>query len=232
MCMVLYHAMFTVGFIFNAPLAQDMFRFFSFISPAFAFAFIMMCGISCNLSHSNLKRGTLILCTAFGVTAVSLFVTPDFPIFFGILHLLGASVLFYSFVCKPLCKIPAAAGIAVSLLLFFLFYNIPQGYLGFDGFFRIFLPPDLYRGGLMSVFGFIGKGEAYGDYFPLLPWFFAFLTGVFTGRLFKDGFPKFTYKSRLPFLSLLGTNAFLVYVIHQPIIYGVSYILTLVFGGK
>ena len=231
MCMVFYHAMFTMGFMFGMKTAEDMFYFFSFISPAFAFAFIMMCGISSTLSRSNLKRSFPIIGAAVAVTLVSLFMTPDAPILFGILHLLGFSVLSYSLTEKLFAKINPVAGLVVSFIIFLLCYNVQNGYLGFEGVFTISLPHSLYSNNLFSFFGFVKAGTSYSDYFPLLPWFFAFTAGIFAGRLLKGRYPKFMFKARVPFFTLLGTNAFIIYVIHQPIIFGVSYILTLLSGG-
>ncbi len=231
MCMVFYHAMFTMGFMFGLKTAQDMFWFFSHISPAFAFAFIMMCGMSSTLSRSNLRRSLPILIAAAAVTFVSFFMTPDAPIVFGILHLLGVCVLGYSLTEKLFAKIPPVAGVSVSLLLFLLTYNVMNGHLGLEGLFKIDLPSTLYENNYFSFLGFLSPETSYSDYFPLLPWGFAFLTGIFTGKLLKGRYPKFMYKERVPFFTLLGTNAFIIYVIHQPIIYGVSYILTLIFGG-
>ncbi len=232
MCMVFFHAMFTMGYMFGLETAQDMFLFFSFISPAFSFAFILMCGISSTLSRSNFKRSIPILLAAFAVTAVSFFMTPDAPIVFGILHLLGVCVLGYSLLEKPFSKIPPIAGLIICLVLFFFTYNVQYGFLGLFGIFKIQLPKTLYSTNIFSFAGFIKDGTYYSDYFPLLPWGFAFMSGVFTGKIAKGRYPAFMYKRRIPFFTMLGTNAFVVYVIHQPIIYGVSYILTLLSGGN
>ena len=230
MCMVFYHAMFTMGFMYGLDSARKMSWFFSNISPAFAFAFVMMCGISCTLSRSNLRRSLPVLGAAAAVTLVSLFVTPDAPIFFGILHLLGVCILLYSFVEKLFVKIPPLATLITGVVLFLLTYNVQFGYLGFDNFLRMDLPESLYQQEFLSFLGFINPGTSYSDYFPLLPWGFAFMAGVSAGRLMKGRYPAFMYKERVPFFTMLGTNAFIVYVIHQPIIYGVSYIISL-FGG-
>ena len=43
------------------------------------------------------------------------------------------------------------------------------------------------------------------------------------GRLAKAGkFPAWTYPSRVPFFSFLGRHALLIYVLHQPVIYGAA----------
>ena len=44
-------------------------------------------------------------------------------------------------------------------------------------------------------------------------------------------FPEFLYPSRIPFFSFLGRHALLIYVVHQPVIYGVSLLVTALMGG-
>ena len=127
-------------------------------------------------------------------------------------------------------KINPVVGICVSVTVFLICYNVQNGYLGYE-FFRVNLPLALYENNAFSFMGFVKDGPYYSDYFPLLPWLFAFLAGTFAGRLLKGRYPAFMYKQKVPFFTLLGTNAFIIYVIHQPIIYGVSYILKLLSGG-
>lgn len=225
-CMVFDHALFTLGYMFGGEFARNAFDFFTFISPAFAATFIMICGISCYLSHSNLKRGIKILAAALVITVATLTVTPDAPIVFGILHLLGTSVLLYIPLRKLLDKIPAGLGIALTAVLFFLTYSVSDGKLGTEPL-TIELPAVLYESGYLMIFGFRKLSSAYSDYFPLLPWIFAFFSGCFLGRFAREEkFPEFMYKSRVPFFSVLGKSAFLVYIAHQPIAYGVFYLLS------
>lgn len=208
-----------------------MFDFFTGINLVFSVAFMMLCGISCLLSHNNLKRGIKILLGAGVITAVSLIIIPDAPILFGILHLLGVCVLLYIPLRKLIDKIPIAVGILICAMLFLFFYNIDSGQLGF-GILSIKLPSSLYQSGYLMMFGMRSPYCAYSDYYPLIPWMFAFFAGTFIGRYFKDGkAPQALYKSRVPFLSMLGTNAFIVYLIHQPIAFGLYYLLSLL-GGK
>lgn len=230
MCMVFFHGMYTVGYMFGYPFSMDMFDFFCHISPAFAFAFIMMCGISCTFSRSNFRRSLPIIAAAVAVTIVSLFISPEAPIIFGILHLLGVCVLLCSFLEKIPLRFPPVAGLVASVVIFAFSYHLPDGYLGFENFWSIPLPETLYNNSFMAL-GFIAKGKSYSDYFPLIPWGFAFMSGVFAGKLLKGRYPKFMYRQRVKFFSMLGTNAFIIYVLHQPIIYGISYIITLLSGG-
>jgi uncharacterized membrane protein len=64
------------------------------------------------------------------------------------------------------------------------------------------------------------------DYFPLLPWAFIFLVGTFFGRFAAaEKFPKFTYQSHIPPLSFMGRHALIIYIVHQPIIAGVAWLV-------
>ncbi len=231
-CMVFDHALFTYGYMFSNEFSRNLFDFFSHISPAFAATFVFICGISCMLSRSNLMRGLKISAAALALTFGSLIIMPDVPIIFGILHLLGFCVLLYHFTGKFTDKIPAIWGIAACVLLFALTYNIGGGYLGV-GNFRINIPFEIYESNHLMLLGLASPFKGYSDYFPLLPWIFAFYAGIFTGRYAKeDKFPKFMYKPRVPFFSTLGKNAFFVYLIHQPLAWGVFYIISSIGGNS
>lgn len=229
-CMVFDHALFTLGYVFSHGFSQKAFDILAYISPLFALTFVLISGVSCMLSRNNLNRGVKILCAAFGVTLFSLFAMSDAPIIFGVLHLLGSCAILYALCAKLIDKINAPFGLVLCLMLFLVTCNTDRGYLGFE-FFRINLPQELYEQEFLMVLGFRSPYSAYSDYFPLLPWLFAFFAGVFLGKLLKDrGFPDGMYKSRVPFFSMLGTNAFFVYLVHQPLIFGVYYIISLIGG--
>ena len=193
-------------------------------------AFILICGISCALSRNNFLRGTKILGAALCVTLVSLFIMPDMPIVFGILHLLGTCVLIYSFAGKITDRLPPLLGIIICFLLFVMTYNVSDlQYVGI-GDFRINLPFSLYKSNDLMALGFIAPSKSYSDYFPLLPWIFSFFAGTYIGKYAKDGrFPECMYKSRIKPLSTLGKNAFFVYLIHQPLAYAMALIYACVF---
>lgn len=228
-CMIFDHCLFTLGYMFGHEFSQNLFEFFEHISPAFAATFVMLCGISCTFSRNNFLRGLKIAGAAIVVTVVSLFLMEDSPIIFGVLHLLATCVILYIPLKKVIEKIPTIAGIAVCAALFFLTYEIDSGHIGI-GSFGIELPRSFYSGELM-ILGFRNPTKGYSDYFPLLPWMFAFFSGAFLGKYVTEGkVPEGMYKSRVPFLSMIGTHAFFVYLVHQPLAYGVYYLLTLAKG--
>lgn len=228
--MVFDHALFTLGYLFGHRFSKDLFDVLAYISPLFAATFVLMCGASCMLSSNNMKRGIRILSAALAVTLFSLLFMSDAPIIFGILHLLGSCVILYALLHKVIDKIPAPWGIILCVVLFLATYGIDKGYLGFPPF-SIELDESLYKSGNLMILGLRSPMSSYSDYFPLLPWMFAFFAGVFAGRYLRsENLPESMYKSRVPFFSMLGTNAFFIYLVHQPLIFGVYYIISLIGG--
>lgn len=225
-CMVFYHGFYTLGYLFNFHLGSEVGRYyFSFFMPAepfFAGLFIFISGISSDLSHSNLARGLKLLALALGVTAVTLVFLPDDVITFGILHFLSVCMILFGLL-KPEAHrfrfswLPVIA----CFLLFFCTRGIPSGFLGFGSGFGIPLPASLYSAAWAAPLGFPGPGFRSADYFPLLPWIFIFAAGTFVGRLIPMGrCPAFAYRSNVPLLQWFGRHALIIYLIHQPIIYG------------
>ena len=241
--MVLYHAWFMMGYMFDWEIGKTLFDFFKHDVPAqpfFAGLFIFICGISCNFSHSNLKRGLKLV--AFGA-AVTLcmwcgvfwgILDRSSYIWFGILHCLGVCVLLYTLLRPTLRLIPPIVGVLISLALLVFCWHVPfehGGYFGIQNLFTIPVPeapandPWLYAFGLCPIYGV-------SDYFPLIPWSFAFFMGSFVGVWAKEGkFPAFCYRPHLPILSKIGKQTLWIYVFHQPVVYvillGVEAILKL-----
>jgi len=63
------------------------------------------------------------------------------------------------------------------------------------------------------------------DYFPILPWGFLFFLGVFLGKPIREGrFPAWFYVFRVPFLPVVGRHTLVIYLLHQPALYGILYL--------
>ena len=123
---------------------------------------------------------------------------------------------------KLLKKLPAAVGLVLSFGLFLILRNVSDGTLGFEGWVICDLPENLYRNLLTAYLGFPNRGFFSTDYFPLIPWFFLFVTGYFLFRLLDAKGLNGTLFSRgnVPVLNWLGRHSLLVYLLHQPILYG------------
>lgn len=228
--MVFYHAFYTIGYIFNVPFSQTLFEFFTPAEPFFAGLFIFICGICCNLSHNNLKRG---LCLAAVSALLSLvlylavkagFLHSSSLIWFGILQCLAACILLYVLLRPTIRFIPAWIGLSVCAVLFIFCLHVPSsdgGYFGIRGLFILPVPqaplnnPFLYALGLCPV-------SLTADYFPLLPWFFCFLGGCYVGTWHRH-YPKWMHRRHIPLFSRIGKLSLWIYLAHQPVIYGLCY---------
>lgn len=229
--MIAFHGFYTMGWVFGYPAGQFLFRFFQPVEPFFAGLFIFICGISCHLSHSNLRRGLALAGVAAVISLFLWFFMREDMIWFGILHFLAIAILLFA-LCRPLLdRIPLWAGLAVCALLLLLTWWIPNyegpGFFGVKGLFELPVPQSLWGSPWLMP---LGLGEPMGsDYFPILPWIFCFLAGTFTGRLAKAGrFPRWMYKSRARWLSWLGRHTLVIYVVHQPVLFGIFWLVSLV----
>jgi uncharacterized membrane protein len=102
-----------------------------------------------------------------------------------------------------------------------LFRNVNEGYLGFASWNLCQLPAVLYQNLFSAYLGFPANEFFSTDYFSLLPWSFLFLTGYYLfGLLQKHKLLKHL-QSDIRCLSFLGKHSLLIYLLHQPIIYGV-----------
>jgi uncharacterized membrane protein len=124
-------------------------------------------------------------------------------------------------------KIPSAIGLVGSFAAFAVLRNVSEGSLGFENWVICQLPEGLYRNYFTAYLGFPQRGFYSTDYFPLIPWFFLFLTGFFLFRILdsKNLNGRLFSRGQIPVLNWLGRNSLLVYLLHQPILYGLCLIL-------
>lgn len=224
-CMVFYHAFYTAGVFFNVRWGIDLLNFFSPAEPFFAGLFILISGISSQLSHSNLERGCKLLFIAFAVTVVTFFVAGNQAMIrFGILHMLSICMIAFGLTAKIVNIIPMWIGFGICIILFILTYNITSGYIGISPLFSVSLPTEWYQTDVFYVIGFPSSSFKSSDYFPVIPWIFIFFSGTYLGKAASTGkFPKFSYKKRIPFFSWLGRHALVIYIVHQPVIWCICY---------
>jgi uncharacterized membrane protein len=227
-CMIFYHAFYTLAYLYNIKIGLLLLNFFMPAEPYFAGLFMFISGISSNLSRSNLKRGFKLLGLSLVVTLVTYVVVPEEVIWFGILHFLSVCMILFGLV-KPLfdrfqfSSVP----VAVCAVLFAATAGISRGYVGFSPQFGFLLPDSLYRTNWLAPLGICNENFVSADYFPIFPWIFVFAAGTFIGKLAAAGnFPRFTYRSRVPFFSWFGRHALILYLVHQPVIYGICWLVS------
>ena len=181
-------------------------------------SFILLSGCSFTLAHRPLKNGLIVAGCAAVLTIVTVGFMPSESIWFGVLHLNAAAVLLSCLVRPLLDKIPAAPGLAVCAALFALTNQLPWGWLGFERWHLAALPAGWYSANLF----WLGLPDltrfASADYFPLLPWVFLFWCGLFLARLWRPRAGQ--APAALRPLCAIGGRTLLVYMLHQPVIYG------------
>lgn len=226
-CMVVFHLLYTVGFVFGIDSASAAFYFFLPLEPVFAGLFIFISGICTRLSRSNLRRGLILFFIAVIVNIFTAVFMPDFIIKFGILNLLSICMVFYGLFENELKHIPPILGLLVSIAVFVLTWGICEGYIGLLGFKLIDLPKDWYSSAHLYWIGFPNQNFFSSDYFPVFPWFFAFTAGSFFARLLENvSLPSEFYKNYVPLFSFIGRFSLPIYLLHQPVIFALAYVAT------
>ena len=230
-CMVFHHTFLDIGDVLGLEWGYRAFDFLCNFQPFFWAIFIVISGMCTRLSRNAVKRGALVFACGMAVTVFTAVILPIFKItgaeiFFGILHCLGICMIVTGLLLKVFDKIDYRVGAIVSLAIFFFLYGIDNGTLAFG---LIQAPSELYKTNLFAWLGFHTAGFYSADYFPVLPWIFMFFSGAFFGKLAKENLlPQAMYVKRSKFLSFMGKNSLWVYMAHQPILYGILLLISLV----
>jgi uncharacterized membrane protein len=185
-----------------------------------AFMFVSLVGVSLVLSYSRatarfenewllarkyVLRGLRILGYGMLVTVVVWLAAPGGSIIFGILHLIGLSIIFsYPFLRQPVLAL--VAGLSLITL------GMVMGYP------RVDFPWLIWLG-----FRPEGIGAMY-DYRPMIPWFGVALFGIYAGYMHYRGgirqfwLPDLSGFAPVRWLMKAGQYSLAIYLIHQPVI--------------
>ncbi len=191
-------------------------------------SFIVISGVSLHFTSHPYRRGIIVSLCGFAVTAVTAIAVPSQIIWFGVLNLIGASMMI-TVIAKPLLRrIQPIFGATAAFLLYALTCGIPRGYIGFFYIKLFSLPEKLYDIGFLFFAGFPSKSFHSSDYFPLLPWIFIFLLGFFLWEQIKRYRADRFFVRGIPVLDVIGQHSLIIYLIHQPVL---MEICQLIFGG-
>lgn len=227
--MVFYHFIFDLAMM-NVDWGTRLLESQSVVVLFDSGLFCLLSGICCCFSRNNAMRGAKLMLWAFLVTAVTVVAMPDAPITFGVLHMLSTCMLVYAALEKFLDKIPPLAALPVSALLTAIFWNTKRGWIGI-GEIRVEIPDFLREGSRLYPLGLIDYSYRAADYFPLMPYLWLFLCGVFLGKLLiehREKLPQFAYSSKPKFLSFLGRHSLFIYIVHQPVALVLAWICSLI----
>jgi uncharacterized membrane protein len=180
----------------------------------FAGLFVVLSGVSSTLSRGNVSRALKLFAVALLVTAATFVFDRSSVILFGILHCLAVSILLYGLFLE---KAGAAACAAAGAAVIGLGVVIDRALQGVP-----------IRTDWLLPFGIHGPALGAFDYFPLFPWFGIFLVGAALGKsAYAPKLSRLPWRLPVTFVNLAGRHSLLIYIVHQPIILAVLYVLGL-----
>lgn len=224
---VAYHFFYSAAMVFHFGWATDIFSALGKWQPLLPITFVLLSGISFNLSKSNTKRGIKLFLIGIAITIVTVTLLPDESIWFGIIHFLGIANIICGLLENSLKKIPAFTGTLIFAFLFIFTYYVPNHYLGLLPDFAVRLPSFLYTTDLTMMLGFHTKAFMSADYNPIIPWIFLFIAGICLGKHIRE-LPESLCKQHIKPLAFLGKHTLIIYIAHQPIIIGSLYLINLI----
>lgn len=213
--MVTYHVVFDLAYLGIID-ARASFGHWRPLAFATATLFLILVGISLTISSARVegklagrayvlkfvRRGAGIFLAGLSITAITLLLVPASPVVFGILHLIGVSVML-----APLFLRYRWANLlaGLSLIVAGPFVGSLEGPLAL-----------VWVGMHPADFSSL-------DYTPLVPWLGVVLIGVFAGKvLYPGGERMFRIRGNIPpsggGICLLGRHSLAIYLLHQPVI--------------
>ena len=224
--MIIYHFLYDLTFFYVYSFEVNS-GFLWYFARLTAFSFVFLIGVSLTLSYSRVqitgeyiegglfrkyvKRGLKIFILGLLITFATWIFIPQEFIIFGILHFIGvAIILAYPFM--KLKYINLFLGVSIIIIGIYL------GNFSFDFNWLVWL-------------GFIPSNLQTIDYFPIFPWFGVVLIGLFIGRLLYKNYRRqfkltdLSKKYPVRIFSFLGRNSLIIYLIHQPILIILLYLL-------
>lgn len=230
-CMVVHHAFLDIGFVLGYSWGYEIFEKLCAFQPIFWGIFIGISGICSRLSRNTVKRGFIVLGAGTVITIVTAVIMPMLgmggaEIYFGILSCLGCCMIITGVLMPLIEKTRMSVGIIICAALFAATYTISSGSILFG---LIDLPRFLYETNYLCPLGIYNESFFSADYFAIFPWVFLFIIGAFFGKYAKSGaLPKFAYKSHSKILQKIGKNSLWVYLLHQPALYAIMYVISFI----
>lgn len=234
--MILMHFAYDLRFEFKLPVFAFLEAnwFWAFVHPFFIVIFVGVSGVCSTFSRNNFIRGLKLLGVAAGLTLVTYLVSRymkiDCLIIFNVLALLAVSILVYAliqFIEKNAKVRPAVTNVILGIMgTYCTAIGSTIREMDYSTKNLIFLPV-----------GFaIKNSPAVADHLNLFPWLGVFLIGCVIGRvcyssktsLLPEGIKKL-HLVGAPF-EFMGKHSLIIYLVHQPLVYGILYVIFLALG--
>lgn len=171
-----------------------------------AFTFLFCVGIALNYGHTPkihwqalYKRSLKLGIAALTISLVTYFIFPGQWIYFGTLH-----CTFVGSILGALVVNRRSLAWALFIIIFSLQY--------------------LFHYNIKWVSSILQKPSM--DFIPIYPWFWVILLGIVLGP-YLSSISWIKRMPKIPFLDLLGRHSLKIYLIHQPLIFGLIWGLNL-----
>jgi len=221
--MIFLHILWDLDYFGIMPINNEIYKFQKSI-PALFFLLVGICLVVSRNKKIHLPsyderkydihlimRGLKIFSLGMIITTTTLLFITDRPIFFGVLHCIGVSIILSIPFLKIKPSYTAIAGVMIIAL------GLTLNMFPMEDPTVVHLAAGLHQADV-STYTI--------DYFPLLPWFGITLLGVSLGNiLYKDNKRRFPLPDLSRFkpasiFSWLGKHSLAIYLLHQPIIAG------------
>ena len=173
---------------------------------AIAGSFIVISGVCARLSKRPLRRGLIVLGAALLVSAATYLFGA--PVYWGVLHLLGACMLLYAAVRKRWGALPGTYACGAAVLVFLLTFALPIRA-------RVDVP-------FLFPLGLRTAAFASADYYPLLPWGALFFAAAAAAERLDDMPPEKRYAGAPRAFAWLSRRSLLIYLVHQPVLFALA----------
>ena len=220
LCVIVVHFLFDLSFFGGLDLTLPAWDVF--LQEYGGAIFVVLSGVCVTLGSKSVRRGLIVFACGMLITAVTYGMYrlgmsgADVVVKFGVLHLLGVCMLVY----PAFKKLPPAALTVLGLVIAITGYAI-----------RGIIVPQRW----LFPLGLTYEGFTSSDYFPLFPQLGYFLIGAAIGKtayrekrtLLPGSFQK-TPVAR--FFCWCGRQSLFIYLLHQPIVYGLLEFVLLLRG--
>ena len=220
LCVIVVHFLFDLSFFGGLSLTLP--AWYVFLQEYGGAIFVVLSGVCVTLGSKSVRRGLIVFACGMLITAVTYGMYrlgmsgADVVVKFGVLHLLGVCMLVY----PAFKKLPPAALALLGLAIAITGYAI-----------RGVVVPQHW----LFPLGLTYEGFTSSDYFPLFPQLGYFLIGAAIGKTAyrekKTLLPGAFQKTGIArFFCWCGRQSLFIYLLHQPIVYGLLEFVLLLRG--